>query len=488
MVGFKCSGCSFNTELFEILLIFYDRRQVATLADDRPFEEYDVGVLAEARRDGVFVSLCRGGVPVTTSRVEIHQESDSLGSEMFASPLKNAIKRTVAAMLMEQTGYSSPWGIQTGVKPVKLATQCLRNGLTPEQGAASLSKELLIRKDKASTLFRVASNESSIIDSTPSNSYSIYVGTPFCPTICSYCSFGSYPIGAYRHCVEQYIDGVLTEARAAAQVLSQAGLVCDCCYFGGGTPTSITAAQMDRLMGGVLELFSPAELTCEAGRPDSIDMDKLHVMKNHGVHRLAINPQTMKEETLRRIGRRHTPQDTVRVYEMARQMGFDNINMDLIAGLEGESVQDFEDTLGWIERLAPEGFTVHSLCLKRASAMMKSQTGAKAGAEDMDAMIDAGYATAYSMGMEPYYLYRQKNASGNLENTGFARPGFFCRYNVLIEEETQHILGLGAGAVTKAVSGPGQLERCFNIKDPLQYIMGIEGQISKKIDFLRNMY
>lgn len=487
MVGFKCIGCNFSTELFEMLLIYFERHEVATLADDRDFRDYDVGLLVEQGDGNYLVSLCERGMVIANIIVKEELHTSATVKEMFVAPIKNGIKRACATLLEQYTGYKAPWGIQTGVKPVKLATMCKRFGMSDKEGEDFLSKELLIREDKSQVLFKVAENEHRILETTPHNSYSIYVGTPFCPTICSYCSFGSYPIGAYRNCVEQYVDSVIREAKAAAKVLDSKGLTCDCVYFGGGTPTSIEAAQMDRMMSGVLEVFSPKELTCEAGRPDSIDQEKLAVMRKNGVGRLAINPQTMKAETLRRIGRRHTPEDTIRIYDLARTMGFDNINMDLIAGLEGESVEDFENTLSWIKKLDPEGFTVHSLCLKRASKLMKDQ-GARADAKQMDAMVDAGYALAREMGMEPYYLYRQKNASGNLENTGFAKPGHFCRYNVLIEEEIQHILGLGAGAVSKAVKDPVNLERCFNIKDPLQYIADIDGQISKKIDFLQNMY
>lgn len=490
MIGFKCIGCNYNTELFEILLIYFDRQSVATVGDHTPFEQYETGLLAETTDGGLRLALCKMGTPVAEVVLDQSARVDNTPAQsMFTDPFKNAVKRTAAALLTKETGYTSPWGIQTGVKPVKLATQCLAEGMSPQEGADFLGAELNIRDDKCNTLFRVAANESTILKSTPTNSFSLYVGTPFCPTICSYCSFGAYPIGRYETWVDRYVDAVVAEARATAEVLIKAGLTCDCCYFGGGTPTSVTAAQLDRIMSGVLEAFpSFTELTCEAGRPDSIDVEKLEVLRRHGVHRLAINPQTMKGETLAKIGRRHTPEDTIRVYELARNMGFDNINMDLIAGLEGETEEDFAETLRQIRQLKPQGFTVHSLCLKRASAMMRGENRHSTDHSVMDRMVNMGYETAAAMGMEPYYLYRQKNAAGNLENTGFARPGYFCRYNVLIEEETQHILGLGAGSVTKRVVGPGDLERCFNIKDPLQYIAGIDGQITKKIDFLSNMY
>lgn len=490
MNGFKCIGCNYNTELFEVLLIYLDRHSVATLGDSTPFEQYETGLLAETTDGGLRIALCKMGTPVAEVLLDESTRTGNLKARsIFADPFKNAVKRAAAALLTRETGYTSPWGIQTGVKPVKMATQCLAEGMTPREGAELLASELNIREDKCNILFKVAANESTILKNTPANSFSLYVGTPFCPTICSYCSFGAYPIGRYQAWVDRYVDAVVAEARAAAEVLINAGLTCDCCYFGGGTPTSVTAEQLDRFMSGVLEAFPPfTELTCEAGRPDSIDAEKLDVLRSHGVSRLAVNPQTMKGETLARIGRKHTPEDTIRVYELARSMGFDNINMDLIAGLEGETEEDFAETLRQIRRLNPDGFTVHSLCLKRASAMMRAEYSPSTDHSVMDRMVNMGYETAASMGMEPYYLYRQKNAAGNLENTGFAGPGHFCRYNVLIEEETQHILGLGAGSVTKRISGPGDLDRCYNIKDPLQYIAGIEGQIAKKIDFLRNMY
>ncbi len=471
--------------------MYFDRRDVATLDAGETFDTCETGL--RVVRDGELyrVSLCKLGKDIDGRVVDASLLRDGQEGEyrslLFTSPLKNAIKRAAVGMLQSATGYIPPWGIQTGVKPVKMATKCINIGISDGDGAAFLRRELLLSEQKSDVLFQVARNERRIIEEAPEKSFSVYVGTPFCPSICSYCSFGSYPIGAYRKCVDDYVSAVLSEARAAAKVLDSNGLRCDTCYFGGGTPTSLSAGQLERMMGGILELFTPTEITCEAGRPDSIDPQKLAVIRRLDATRIAVNPQTMNDETLRRIGRRHTSADVVRAFREARDAGFDNINMDLIAALPEETFDDFRRSVDRVLELGPEGFTVHSLCLKRASDMMRSGEQYRSDAGLAEKMVDYGFGMARFCGMEPYYLYRQKNAAGNLENVGYARPGHFCRYNVLIEEETQHILGLGAGAVTKNVNA-GDVRRCFNIKDPLQYIGGIEGQIAKKIDFLAEMY
>lgn len=318
------------------------------------------------------------------------------------------------------------------------------------------------------------------------NGYSLYIGIPFCPTTCLYCSFTSYSIDKWHDRVEEYLSALFCEMEFVAAKLKNRRL--DTIYFGGGTPTTLSADQLDRLLGHMEKCFDMSdivELTVEAGRPDSLTIDKLKVLKAHNVGRISINPQTMNQATLDIIGRKHTVEQVKEAFAMAHECGLDNINVDLIMGLPGEDEAMIHHTLDEVKKLAPTSLTVHSLAIKRAAALNIWRDKYQAYAlNNTDEIIDAAAACAADMGMEPYYMYRQKNMAGNFENVGYSVPGLECIYNILIMEEKQSIVALGAGASTKIVmpqdDGSVRIERIENVKSVKDYIERIDEMIERK--------
>ena len=312
--------------------------------------------------------------------------------------------------------------------------------------------------------------------------YSLYVGIPFCPSICSYCSFSSSPIGMWEGKTDSYLDALDKELAYTASSFSHKKL--NTIYIGGGTPTTLSPSQLDRLLSGIARRFSFADLleyTVEAGRPDSITREKLNVLREHGISRISINPQTMKQETLDLIGRRHTVGQAVESFWLARELGFDNINMDLILGLPGETLEDVRGTMEQVKRLSPDNLTVHSLAIKRAARLkMFAEDYEGMAIENSWDMVDLTAAYARELGLSPYYLYRQKNMAGNFENVGYARQGKAGLYNILMMEEKQDIVALGAGSISKRVYPSGQIERVENVKDVALYIGKIEEMIGRK--------
>ncbi len=321
------------------------------------------------------------------------------------------------------------------------------------------------------------------------HTWSLYAGVPFCPSICAYCSFSSFPIETWKDQVDAYLDAFEKEAAAAAHLCEGHPLLT--VYVGGGTPTSLNAGQLDRYMTALENSFDFShvrEITVEAGRPDSITMDKLEVLKKHGVTRISVNPQTMNQETLDLIGRRHTAEDVVRAFEMARKAGFDDINMDIIVGLPGERSEHVQKTMQALGQLGPDSLTVHCLALKRAAFLNRNREKFPvADTDEVNRMIRICREGAAQLGLKPYYLYRQKNIAGNLENTGYAREGCAGLYNMLIMEEVQTIMAIGSGASSKFIldsSGGGpRIERVENVKSVKDYIERIDEMIKRKKSF-----
>ncbi len=312
--------------------------------------------------------------------------------------------------------------------------------------------------------------------------YSLYIGIPFCPSICSYCSFSSSPIEKWKDKVQQYLDALEEELRFTGKLCRRRKL--NTIYIGGGTPTTLSPEQLKRLFAAIEKHFDCARLseyTVEAGRPDSITRDKLNVLKSHGISRISINPQTMKQETLDIIGRRHTPAQAEEAFFMARELGFDNINMDFIVGLPKENIDDVRATMEAAKKLSPDSLTVHSLAMKRAARfrMVPEDYEGMEMSNSWD-IIDLTARYARDMGLAPYYLYRQKNMAGNFENVGYAAPLKAGLYNILMMEEKQPILALGAGSISKQIYPDGHIERCENVKDVAQYIARIDEMIARK--------
>ncbi|MCF2681564.1 coproporphyrinogen dehydrogenase HemZ [Faecalicatena contorta] len=403
-------------------------------------------------------------------------------------------------LLKEKTGRELAWGILTGVRPTKIAMQELETGRKEEDFIPWFTEEFRVRQDKAHLAWEIANREKQLLDRLDyEEGYSLYVGIPFCPTVCTYCSFSSGSLEAWKHRVEDYLEALCRELRFIAERSREKKL--NTIYIGGGTPTTLDAEQLERLLSCIDTNFSREyllEYTVEAGRPDSITEEKLQVIKRHQVTRISINPQSMQQKTLDVIGRRHTVEQIKEAYALAREVGFDNINMDIIAGLPGEEIRDMEDTLEQITLLSPDSLTVHSLAIKRAAKMEMKDLNRDTGKmnETLSGMIEAAQKAAKKMELYPYYLYRQKNIAGNFENVGYAKVDKAGIYNILIMEEKQSIIAAGAGASTKLVLKnpvpvPGskkkkttRLIRVENVKAIDAYIVRIDEMIERKGEWL----
>lgn len=384
---------------------------------------------------------------------------------------------------MSETNNS--WGVLTGIRPVKLAAKLLRSGLSAEEAAERFSSEYGAEEKKARLAVSVAETEIPIEDSMYSGGVSLYIGIPFCPTRCLYCSFVSNCGDKSAKLIPSYIDCLKREIEHTANIINGNKNVIESVYIGGGTPTTLSAFQLDDLLGFMFKKFNLSkikEFTVEAGRPDTITADKLNVINSYNIDRISINPQTMNDETLKVIGRKHTADDIRRAYRLARKCGIKNINMDVIAGLPSDSLESFKNTVIEVEKLNPENTTVHTMSIKRSSRLNEMlENYSLTDANTVCEMVDFAAEYMESVGKKPYYLYRQKNMLGNLENVGYSLPGKESLYNIYIMEEIQTIISLGCGGVTKTVDREtDRIERIFNVKEPKDYIERIEEMLHRK--------
>ncbi|MBQ9118945.1 MAG: coproporphyrinogen dehydrogenase HemZ [Lachnospiraceae bacterium] len=429
------------------------------------------GVLA-VRADGVWYADAFAGVPENAER-RIY---------------KDCLMRKLYLILQKLTGKTLPWGIMTGIRPTKQVLERLEEGESAEQIRSFLKEEYYCTDEKIETSLTVAKKEHEILTELDyRNGYSVYIGIPFCPSTCYYCSFPSFPIKIHGHLMEAYLAALKKEIQYAATAIP--GKKLQSIYIGGGTPTTLSAEQLDDLFTAVENAFDLSHLkeyTVEAGRPDSITPEKLQAIKRHGIPRISINPQTMKQETLDLIGRKHTVEQIEETFYQARELGFENINMDMIIGLAKETPADVALTLERIGRLSPDNLTVHTLAVKRAARLNTNREDyADMAAENVQEMLRLTYEFAKAQNYHPYYLYRQKNMTENLENIGYSRPGKEGIYNILIMEERQTILALGAGATSKFVfREKNQLERVENVKSLKDYIERTDEMIERKKRFL----
>ena len=446
-----------------------------------------------------------------TGTKDWHKNKDKT-THPYRTYYKNVLKKLIFEQLRDMpaeilsAGHSLKrviplWGTMTGVRPTKIVMNEMLSGKDAQSVRNELKTTYCCSDEKIELGMNIASKELELLlKHDCENGYSLYIGIPFCPTTCLYCSFTSYPYEKFGYLAEQYLEALEKEIRYLATVYKDKKVTS--IYVGGGTPTTLTATQLDTLIKCIKDNF-PLELgyefTIEAGRPDSITKEKLEVMYNHGVRRISVNPQTMQQKTLNLIGRKHTVEQTVEAFRMARKIGFDNINMDLIIGLPGEDENDFSDTLRQIKELNPDSLTIHSLVVKRASRLRSvldeeekknaCKTDGALSENDkaavMEKMLETGQRFAKSEGYEPYYMYRQKNSAGHFgssgqENIGYARKGKECIYNILIMEEKQTILAAGGGASTKKKFGEDKVKRCENVKDIISYISRVDEMIERK--------
>ena len=516
---------------------FYEREQQETPEDDNVAREE---IVAQNQENGAV------------------EEKVTLGGSVLVDfadrkKTKNELKQQLYYLLTLYAGKTLPWGTLTGIRPTKIPMELLEEGKSEDEIRSYMKETYFASDEKIELSLAVAKRELELLSRIDyENGYSLYVGIPFCPSTCLYCSFTSYPLAKWANRMDEYLDALEKEIAFTAEACKHK--VLNSVYIGGGTPTTLSAEQMDRLLTMIGSYFGIAdeqgrmiyadehmnevdatddvqnsidksetenastdaeanmqnamkdntdsenkigkarkktpllEFTVEAGRPDSITREKLEVIHKHNISRISINPQTMKEETLRLIGRQHTVQQTIDSFKLAREVGFDNINMDLIVGLPEETIEDVRETMRQLEELDPDNITVHSLAIKRAARLrMQKEQYENLHIENTAQTIDLTAKCCHEMGLEPYYLYRQKNMAGNFENVGYAKPGKAGVYNILIMEEKQTIMALGAGATTKVVFEDGKrIERVGNVKDITNYLDRVDEMVERKRELLKN--
>ena len=410
--------------------------------------------------------------------------------------IKEDIKKLVFSSLKELTKEEYPWGILVGIRPSKIALKYLEEGKTEEEIIKIFEIKHLASKKKAKLCIEIAKTEEKFVNKE-SNSIAIYIGMAFCPTRCFYCSFAANPIVGNKKLVNPYLQALIKEISAMKKYVNDRKLNIESVYFGGGTPTSVNNEEFEDVMKEVYEAFvkdkNLKEFTVECGRPDSITSEKLQTMKTYDVTRISINPQTMNDDTLKMIGRGHTSAQVIEKFNLARSMGFNDINMDMIIGLPGEGIKEVLHTKNEILKLKPDSLTVHGLSLKRASILYENFILKKGiqvkKQEELAQMYEESRILAQELGLHPYYMYRQKNMVGNMENLGYSRKGAECIYNIEMIEDKQTIIALGADAVSKVVFlDENRIERFANIKDIKEYCNRIDEMIQGKINLLDSLY
>ena len=470
MIEIICNETLYTYNAYHVTKAFFPEREIAQRVDEK-----QEPLLQVQLEEGSCFSI----------------PSDALGVEVIdRQERKREVTKRLYQFLSQYTGKKLAWGMLTGVRPTKLVMQKLENEIEDKEITEFLENEYCVTDEKANLALEIAKREKKQLGMLNKEGFSLYVGIPFCPSICSYCSFSSSPVALWEERMDAYLEALCKEVRALGTMAE--GRSPDTVYIGGGTPTSLSALQLERLLSTIEEAFSlerVLEYTVEAGRPDSITREKLEVIRRHPVTRISVNPQTMQQKTLDLVGRKHTVQDVKDIFHMARELGFDNINMDLIAGLPGENGEDMQDTLRQIEELGPDSLTVHALAIKRAARM--GQEGQTNAHTEITQMVDDAFEAAKNMDLLPYYLYRQKNIAGNFENVGYAKVDKAGIYNILIMEEKQTILAAGAGASTKFVlpekikldnGKETNLIRVENVKNIEEYIRRIDEMIERRVE------
>ena len=481
MIGVVLKGHDYKYEVSELIKLF--------TSDFRFIDEKDCMMVIENsifyHGDKVFsrTVYCENYEEIL-SNVD-HRDLSGLDERARKKTIKETIKRSMFKILEQKFKSNVPWGILTGIRPVKIVHALLDEGKDEEYIKEKLKEDYYIKDDKIELALNIAKRERQFIYPIDENKVSLYVGIPFCPTRCYYCSFPANPVDKFGGKKPLYVEKLLQEARGVAELLRDNNKEIETLYIGGGTPTTLSPEEMDTLIKGLYKEFDLSkikEFTVEAGRPDTINREILEVLKKHGVDRISINPQTMNDETLQKVGRKHSVNDIIECFQLARELGFDNINMDIILGLVDENLAMVENTLKEIEKLSPESLTVHTLAVKRTSKLKENIDNYELTQfDEMTKMIDLSMKYAKKMGLNPYYMYRQKHMLGNLENIGYAKEGYECIYNIQIMEERQSNIALGAGSITKFVyADENRIERVENVKNLEQYIDRVDEMINRK--------
>ena len=464
----------FQNDIADVVRLFYGEGAAVT-----PQEPHDASLVHTHRLDGS--QWCEAfTLTAGDERLSMDMRADAVtdGGLEDKRQLKRLVKRCCYQLLKRYTGRTPAWGSLTGIRPTRLYYQQLERGKSRGEARTALHELFDLSEEKLDLLDEIITAQSGWVH-RPQSACDLYVGIPFCTTRCAYCWFSSGEIGDGR-LVEPYLAALMHEIDLCSKLAQETGLQIRVGYVGGGTPSSLTTAQLDRLLTHIERRFGLLdEFTVEAGRPDTLDEEKLSMLRAHPVTRISINPQTMNDETLRAIGRAHTAQQTIDTYYLARKLGFDDINMDVIAALPGEDLDMFARTLRIVGELAPDSLTVHTLAIKRSSRL--HEQGYTQSERDVAQMVQMGREAAHALGMRAYYLYRQKYMAENLENVGYARPDRICRYNIDNMEETTSVLALGAGGISKCVMRQEEkILRAPNIANIEQYIVRVDEMVQRK--------
>ncbi len=472
---------TYHYETENLVRVFCPNEKIETVHEDAENCERFVRTKLTRTQNGarICVSARLGSEKSVEKEFSLSQK---LPQETEDSFFERKTAQLLFSLLQSLTGYTPPWGILTGVRPAKLMTT-LCDEWGEENAKSYFEEELFVKSEKTQLALCVAKKEKPIIEESRKNSYSLYVSIPFCPTRCSYCSFVSHSNESAKKLIPRYVTLLCKEIEETAKIAGALSLRLESVYIGGGTPTALPAPELARLTEAISENFDISgvrEYTIEAGRPDSVDDRKLEVIRQSGAGRISINPQTFNNSVLEAIGRRHSADMTQQAMLLAREHGFENINMDLIAGLPTDTFESFERTLEKTLSFEPENITVHTLALKRSSTLV-TQEKEKGSAVEAQKMLSLAFEKLTQNGYEPYYMYRQSKCLGNLENVGWAKKGFECRYNVYMMEECHTVLACGAGAVTKLRSPVSKdIERIFNFKYPYEYIDRFDELLERK--------
>lgn len=480
----KVDNHKFHYEMENLCRVFY------------PYESIRVTRDGEEGEDSLLVvtSLEENGGEYTVSVSFSDGEKESC-NECRVTDYEDCERQMAVLLykiLCEVTGYTPQWGILTGVRPSKLMNTLVTD-MGDEEAKKYFAGKLLVSQQKAELAYSVAKAEEKIMGLSDEKSFSLYVSIPFCPTRCNYCSFVSHSIAQAKKLIPDYVDKLCEEIKITAEIVNSLGLRLESVYWGGGTPTTLSAEQLDRVCGEIEKNFDFSECreyTIEAGRADTVTPEKLDVIKKYGVTRISINPQTFNDDVLVSIGRRHTVSDVLDIYKTAREKGFDNINMDLIAGLTDDSFESFCSSVDTAIALNPENITLHTLALKRSSKIVTGGIDVESG-ETANKMLEYAQRRFYESGYIPYYMYRQSRSLGNLENVGWCKPEYECLYNIFMMEECHTVLAVGAGAVIKLKEPYGRnIERIFNYKYPYEYISRFDELVERKLkisEFYENL-
>ncbi|MDR7869848.1 MAG: coproporphyrinogen dehydrogenase HemZ [Tissierellaceae bacterium] len=489
LIKVSIEGHSYKHDLFELIRVFFPGEEIVFIDEN------------DYQNDGLFIySSLLDKINNTLAITKVYKDNEQIKETVIdiekihisgltrKKIIKNAIKKSIYTSLIGLVEHDIPWGILTGIRPIKVAHDLINTNLETDEVKRILMDEYRISDSKSQLMIDVAKSQRKHIYPLNQNKYSLYIGIPFCPTRCSYCSFPAFAIGNNYDKVSRYVDTLIYEIKQISKLMEGKDL--NTVYIGGGTPTSIKIKDLERIIATVRDVFvneDIKEFTVEAGRPDTLNLDMLKMLKSMDIDRISINPQTMNSKTLEKIGRNHDIESTIFSYNLAKELGFESINMDLIMGLPGEGIDEVAYTLSEIKKLDPENLTVHTLSLKRGSRLFNHRDELAKETIEINKMLELTEIKASEMDMFPYYLYRQKQILGNLENIGYAKPNKECIYNISMMEEKETIIGAGLGSVSKFYyPKENRIQRLPNFKDLIEYSNRIDELIEKKKNMIVN--